>query len=90
MYHAGNRELQDRFGSAALADRLVEKTHRTGFTEGDVAFIQSLPFFFLATADAEQRRRRIVTEASITGKWPWIVFRTGRAAREPRSVLRKG
>jgi hypothetical protein len=53
MYHEGNRELQARFGSIALADRLLERTHRTAFTEGDKAFIESLPFFFLATADAE-------------------------------------
>jgi predicted pyridoxine 5'-phosphate oxidase superfamily flavin-nucleotide-binding protein len=55
MYHEGNRELQTRFGSVALADRLLEHTHRTTFTGGDKAFIESLPFFFLATADAEGR-----------------------------------
>ena len=55
MYHEGNRELQTRFGSVALADRLLERTHRTAFTESDKAFIESLPFFFLATADAEGR-----------------------------------
>src|SRR5262245_32242086 len=53
MYHEGNRELQIRFGSTALADRLLEKTHRTAFTDGDKAFVEGLPFFFLATADAE-------------------------------------
>jgi uncharacterized protein len=55
MYHEGNRELQARFGSIPLADRLLEKTHRTAFTDGDKAFVESLPFFFLATADAEGR-----------------------------------
>ncbi len=55
MYHAGNRELQDRFGSSALADRLVTHTHRLQFTEDDKAFIESVPFFFLATADADGR-----------------------------------
>lgn len=55
MYHEGNRELQTRFGSVGLADRLLEHTHRTAFTAGDKAFIESLPFFFLATADAEGR-----------------------------------
>ncbi len=53
MYHEGNRELQARFGSVALADRLLEKTHRTAFTDADKAFIESQPFFFLATANAE-------------------------------------
>ena len=51
MYHQGNRELQAHFGSEALADRLVEKTHRTLFTAGDKEFIESCGFFFLATAD---------------------------------------
>lgn len=55
MYHEGNRELQARFGSTALADRLLERTHRTVFTEADKAFIEALPFFFLATADAQGR-----------------------------------
>lgn len=53
MYHSGNRELQDRFGSRALADRLLERTHRTAFTDDDKAFVESLPFFFLATASPE-------------------------------------
>jgi predicted pyridoxine 5'-phosphate oxidase superfamily flavin-nucleotide-binding protein len=51
MYHRGNRELQSRFGSTALADRLVEKIHRTEFTSGDKEFIENCSFFFLATAD---------------------------------------
>jgi predicted pyridoxine 5'-phosphate oxidase superfamily flavin-nucleotide-binding protein len=53
MYHQGNRELQARFGSEALADRLAERMDRTAFTESDKDFIESCPFFFLATADAE-------------------------------------
>src|SRR5438067_2423983 len=52
MYHDGNREIQALFGSKALADRLVEKTHRTAFTLADKEFIESCNFFFLATADA--------------------------------------
>ena len=55
MYHDGNRDLQDAFGSRALADRLEEKLKRDRFTEDDAAFIGSLGFFFLATADAEGR-----------------------------------
>ena len=55
MYHAGNRALQSLFGTTALADRLVEKLHRERFTDGDKQFIESLGFFFLATADAEGR-----------------------------------
>lgn len=55
MYHPGNRELQAHFGSTALADKLVEKLHRTAFTDTDRLFIESLPFFFLASADAQGR-----------------------------------
>jgi predicted pyridoxine 5'-phosphate oxidase superfamily flavin-nucleotide-binding protein len=53
MYHRGNREIQSMFGSVALADRLVEKTHRTAFTAADKEFIESCAFFFLATADED-------------------------------------
>ena len=55
MYHAGQRELQERFGSRALADRLVEHTHRVRFSDDDRLFIDSATFFFLATADSEGR-----------------------------------
>jgi predicted pyridoxine 5'-phosphate oxidase superfamily flavin-nucleotide-binding protein len=55
MYHAGQRELQDRFGSRALADRLAEHTHRTQFSDDDRRFVESATFFFLATADGEGR-----------------------------------
>ena len=55
MYHDGSRRLQDRFASRKLADRLVEVLARTQFTEGDRAFIESRPLFFLATADAQGR-----------------------------------
>ena len=55
MYHEGNRALQDAFGSRALADRLEERLRRERFNEDDAAFVGSLGFFFLATADAEGR-----------------------------------
>ncbi len=55
MYHAGNRALQDAFGSRALADRLEEKLRRERFNDDDKAFVETLSFFFLATADAEGR-----------------------------------
>jgi len=53
MYHDGNRELQDEFGSRLLADRLVERLWRDRFKDEDKAFIESVPFFFLATADGD-------------------------------------
>ena len=52
MYHKGQRELQDRAGSRALADRLQETLQRDAFNDGDKAFVEESPFFFLATADA--------------------------------------
>jgi uncharacterized protein len=55
MYHHGNRELQSLFGSAALADRLVERTRRTEFTGADKEFIESCSFFFLATSDTHSQ-----------------------------------
>ncbi len=55
MYHEGQRELQDRFASRALADRLDEKLRRGRFNDADKAFVESSPFFFLATADADGR-----------------------------------
>jgi predicted pyridoxine 5'-phosphate oxidase superfamily flavin-nucleotide-binding protein len=55
MYHQGNRDLQDQFGSRALADRLEEKLRHERFTDGDAAFIAAQSFFFLATADADGR-----------------------------------
>jgi hypothetical protein len=55
MYHQGQRELQDRFDSRALADRLDEKLRRERFNDGDKAFVEESQFFFLATADAEGR-----------------------------------
>ena len=55
MYHDGNRRLQDAFDSRRLADRLEEKLTRTAFTDDNRAFIESVPYFFLATADTEGR-----------------------------------
>lgn len=55
MYHEASRALQDAFGSRHLADRLESKLRHSAFTPEDAAFVASLPFFFLATADAEGR-----------------------------------
>lgn len=55
MFHDGSRDLQQQFGTTALADRLVEtRTHAT-FTEEDAAFIETRSFFFLSTADSSGR-----------------------------------
>ena len=55
MYHEGSRQLQDRFGSRKLADRLVDVLARDAFTDDDREFIESRPLFFLATADEQGR-----------------------------------
>src|SRR5215510_13199711 len=55
LYHDGNRQLQDAFDSRRISDRLEEKLCRRAFTPDDKAFIESVIYFFLATADAEGR-----------------------------------
>jgi predicted pyridoxine 5'-phosphate oxidase superfamily flavin-nucleotide-binding protein len=55
LYHDGSRSMQDRFATRQLADRLAERLARSQFTDEDRAFIESRPFFFLATADARGR-----------------------------------
>jgi len=72
FYHEGNRQLQDDFGSRALADRLDERLNRTEFTDDDRAFIVSLPYFFLATADSKGR-----PDCSFKGGMPGFVQVTG-------------
>ncbi len=52
-YHAGMRQLQDRFDSRRLADRLDEKLSRSVFSAQDREFIESRTLFFLSTADAD-------------------------------------
>ena len=54
-YHAGMRQLQDRFDTRRLADRLDERLGRGTFRDDDRAFIESRTMFFIATADAEGR-----------------------------------
>jgi uncharacterized protein len=55
-YHDGERELQDRFDTRRLADRLDEKFLSRGvIDDDDRAFIERMDMFFLATADAEGR-----------------------------------
>jgi uncharacterized protein len=55
MYHEGSRQLQDRFATRRLADRLVETVAHPTFTDADRAFIESRSMLFLATADADGR-----------------------------------
>jgi len=55
-YHAGARQLQDRFDTRRLADRLDERfLQRAEIDQNDRAFIERMDMFFLATADADGR-----------------------------------
>jgi len=49
-YHDGNRELQDRFETRGLADRLAQRASDFIGTE-EKEFIQGANMFFLATCD---------------------------------------
>jgi len=55
-YHEGSRQLQDRFDTRRLADRLDERfVQRPVIGPDDQSFIERMDMFFLATADAEGR-----------------------------------
>jgi uncharacterized protein len=73
MFHSGNRQLQDQFESRRIADRLAGLA-RTEFTTDDKAFVESMPYFFLATADAEGQ-----PDCSFKGGMPGFVQVTGPA-----------
>lgn len=55
MFHDGARELQDRFDTRRLADRIEDLLVHDRITSEDAAFIQERDLFFLATADAMGR-----------------------------------
>ena len=60
FYHAGSRELQDRFDTRRLADRLEDVILHDRFTEHDKEFIEARDMFFLATADEQGRPNVLV------------------------------
>jgi predicted pyridoxine 5'-phosphate oxidase superfamily flavin-nucleotide-binding protein len=51
-FHNGSRELQDRFDTRRLADRLHHRVVRDVIGPEEREFIERLDMFFLATADA--------------------------------------
>jgi predicted pyridoxine 5'-phosphate oxidase superfamily flavin-nucleotide-binding protein len=53
FYHDGMRELQDRYEGRAVADLIEELRMHTQFTDQEKDFIESVPFFFLATASTD-------------------------------------
>lgn len=50
MFHDGNRTLQDRYGGRAVADRIVDLVEASEINDDFKGFIESVPFFFLATS----------------------------------------
>jgi predicted pyridoxine 5'-phosphate oxidase superfamily flavin-nucleotide-binding protein len=55
LYHESSRELQDRFDTRRLADRIEERLVRDTIDDDDRAFIERQDMFFLATVDADGR-----------------------------------
>jgi uncharacterized protein len=55
LYHDGARELQDRFDTRRLADRIEDVKVHAVITDEDRAFIERMDMLFLATADADGR-----------------------------------
>lgn len=52
-YSPSSRDLQDRFDTRRLADRLAEVKIHERFTDDDRAFISRMDMFFLATVDKD-------------------------------------
>ena len=67
MFNDGNRELQDKYGGRAVADRIVELVETSTFTEEFQEFVESVPFFFLATSAGDN------TDCSFKGGAPGFV-----------------
>lgn len=54
IFHQGSRELQDRFDTRRMADRVGGLMHDT-IAPHDKAFIERMDMFFIATVDEEGR-----------------------------------
>ena len=55
LYGEQHRQLQDEFGTRAMADRVEELVCRTEFDEGAIGFIQSVDMFYLSSIDHQGR-----------------------------------
>jgi len=55
IYHDGHRQLQDRFDTRRLADRLDEAIVHDEILPSDKEFIERLDMFFIATIDERGR-----------------------------------
>jgi predicted pyridoxine 5'-phosphate oxidase superfamily flavin-nucleotide-binding protein len=49
------RELQDRFGTRRLADKVAEHVFHAKLSDKDVALVEAAMFFFMATVDGSGR-----------------------------------
>ena len=67
MFHEGNRELQDKYGGRAVADRIVDMVETSSFTDEFREFVEAVPFFFLATSAGDN------TDCSFKGGAPGFV-----------------
>lgn len=76
MFHDGNRRLQEAYGGRAVADRIVEMVESSEISEEFRDFIQSCPFFFLASSAND------VTDCSFKGGAPGFVRVT-----DPRHLI---
>jgi uncharacterized protein len=68
FYNQASVQLQDRFQSRRIADRLLDTRVRHQFSESDRELIETANLFFLATADAEGR-----PDCSVKGGDPGFV-----------------
>jgi predicted pyridoxine 5'-phosphate oxidase superfamily flavin-nucleotide-binding protein len=53
LFNDGQRDLQDKFDTRRLADRVGERIIHQTFSDTEREFIEAQPMFFLATTDAE-------------------------------------
>jgi predicted pyridoxine 5'-phosphate oxidase superfamily flavin-nucleotide-binding protein len=67
MFHEGNRTLQDRYGGRKVADKIVELVEASEINDDFKVFIESVPFFFLATSGGGN------TDCSFKGGEPGFV-----------------
>jgi predicted pyridoxine 5'-phosphate oxidase superfamily flavin-nucleotide-binding protein len=72
IYGEGARQLQDRFETRALADRIPSVSMRAEFNQRDKDFIESLPYFFVATVGDDG-----LPQCSYKGGWPGFVQVSG-------------
>src|SRR2546421_12437604 len=55
LFHEGSRELQDRFDTRRIADRIDERLVQSTIGPSEREFIERADMFFLATADEHGR-----------------------------------